>query len=206
MDLKEKYALNHSKETEKSLYLNKRLFSTYNRIIIDKYAIELNGVNIDLGSGDKGFSKYCQTIGIKSYPYDYPEFNIEKDILPHNDNCIDFVTMNAVIEHIEKPDHIFKEIKRVLKKNGFVFIRTPNWQMDYKNFYNDPTHKKPYAPATLKNALTLFGFDTIFLEPGLIEKSLFWWKLPNSLKWKIASLLKGGTKSILCVAKNNMEE
>jgi hypothetical protein len=75
--------------------------------------------------------------------------------------------------------------------------------MDYKNFYNDPTHIKPYAPETLKNTLNLFGFDTIFLEPGLIEKSWFWWKLPNNIKWKIASLLKGGTKSILAIGVKN---
>ena len=203
MNLKEEYAINHAKVSEHSLYLNERLFTTYNRISKKLKNKELQGINVDLGSGDKGFSKYCESINIKSFPYDYPNFNIEKDSLGHEDNSIDFITLNAVIEHIEKPDHIFKEIKRVLKDNGLVFIRTPNWKMDFKNFYNDPTHVKPYSPDTLKNTLKLFGFDCIFLEPGLIEKNWFWWTLPENIKWKVASIISGGTKSILGVGMKN---
>jgi len=78
--------------------------------------------------------------------------------------------------------------------------------MDYKNFYNDPTHVKPYTPDTLENTLKLFGFDCIFLEPGLIEKSWFWWKLPDKIKWKIASIINGGTKSILCIGIKRTKE
>lgn len=197
MDLKKEYAIKHAKVTPISLHLNERLFKTYNTIATQLLNKKLQGYNIDLGSGDKGFTQYCESIGIISYPYDYPQFNIEKDILQHENETIDFVTLNAVIEHIEKPEHIFKEIFRVLKKNGVVFIRTPNWQLDYKNFYNDPTHIKPYTPKTLETTLNLFGFNPIFLEPGLIQKSPFWWKLPNKIKWHIASWIPGGTKSIL---------
>jgi len=199
MQFKENYAIKHAKQTDKTLYLNARLFNTYNRITNKLLNKNLKGINIDLGSGDQGFTQYLKTIGIESFPYDYPKFDIEADSLEHEDNSIDFITMNAVIEHIENPDHIFKEIMRVLKSNGLVFIRTPNWQMDYKNFYNDPTHVKPYSPDTLKNRLELYGFDCIFLEPGLIEKNWIWWNLPNKIKWKSASLIKGGTKSILSI-------
>ncbi|WP_022671244.1 class I SAM-dependent methyltransferase [Hippea alviniae] len=160
----------------------------------------MKGVNIDLGSGDKGFSEYCKSIEIISYPCDYPNFDIEKDSIPHESESVDFITMNAVIEHVENPSNILSESFRVLKKGGFIFIRTPNWKMDWKDFYNDPTHVKPYSPETLKNTLELFNFDVIFLEPGLIEKSWFW-KLPNFLKWKIAAIIKGGTKSIIAVGK-----
>jgi ubiquinone/menaquinone biosynthesis C-methylase UbiE len=108
--------------------------------------------------------------------------------------------MNAVIEHIKNPDNIFKEIRRVLKTKGLVFVRTPNWQMDYKNFYNDPTHVKPYTPTSLNQTFELYNLRTIFIEPGLIEKSWFWWQLPNKIKWFLASLINGGTKSIIGLA------
>ncbi len=200
LSFKEQYAKSHSIEQNNSNYLNKRLFSTYNRISKKTLNKELQGINIDLGSGDKGFSKYLTSVNITSFAYDYPDFDIEKDKLPHTENSIDFITLNAVIEHINNPNSILKEINRVLKINGLVFIRTPNWQMDYKNFYNDPTHVKPYTPQSLKSTLHLSNFKSIFLEPGLIEKNWFWWKLPNFIKWRVASLLKNGTKSILCVA------
>lgn len=200
MDLKENYALNHSKKLEQSLQLNKRLFNTYNRITQKKLGRTLSGINIDLGCGDKSFTEYLKTIDIISYPYDYPSFDIEKDQLEHKDESIDFVTMNAVIEHIKNQDNIFKEIRRVLKKNGLVFVRTPNWQMDQKNFYNDPTHVKPYTPQSLKQTFELYNLKTIFIEPGLIEKSWFWWQLPEKIKWITASLIKGGSKSITGLA------
>lgn len=200
MGLKTNYANSHSAINQNSHTLNKRLFNTYNRICSTKLNRELLGTNIDLGSGDKGFSKFLNSINIDSFPYDYPDFDIEKDKLEHNDQSIDFVTMNAVIEHINNPDNIFHEISRVLKDNGLIIVRTPNWQLDYKNFYNDPTHVKPYSPLTLRNTFNLYNFETIFIEPGLIEKSWFWWTLPNKTKWYVASKILGGTKSIIGVA------
>lgn len=200
MELKKNYALNYSKKIEQSLHLNKRLFNTYDRITKKKLGRMLHGVNVDLGCGDKGFSEYLKTVAIISYPYDYPSFDIEKDHLEHENESIDFITMNAVLEHIKNPDNIFKEIRRVLKTNGLVFVRIPNWQMDYTNFYDDPTHVKPYTPTSLKQTFELYNLKTIFIEPGLIEKSWFWWQLPNKIKWFVASLINGGTKSIIGLA------
>jgi len=107
--------------------------------------------------------------------------------------------MNAVIEHIQDPNNIFKEIFRVLKPNGVLFVRTPNWKLSFKDFYNDPTHVRPYSPSTLKQTFEFYNLELIFLEPGLIEKSWFWWRLPNNMKWLVASWISGGTKSLLGV-------
>jgi hypothetical protein len=60
-----------------------------------------------LGCGDKSFIEYLKTIAIISYLYDYSSFDIEKDQLEHKDESVDFVTMNAVTEHIKNPDNIF---------------------------------------------------------------------------------------------------
>lgn len=199
--IKASYAEKHRKVTSQTIKLNMRLFNTYNRISSKLTGNKLTGVNIDLGAGDGGFSAVCEKEGIKSFKFDYPEFNLEKEIILHDDGSVDFITMNAVIEHISKPGHILLEIHRVLKPHGLLFIRTPNWQMDFKNFYNDPTHVKPYTPKRLKRALELLSFNVIFLEPGLIEKKSFWWNLPEAVKWNIASRIKGGTKSILAVAQ-----
>ena len=72
--------------------------------------------------------------------------------------------------------------------------------MCYKDFYNDPTHVKPYTPNRLKSTFEMYNLETIFIEPGLVEKSWFWWQMPDRIKWRIASLLKGGTKSIIGLA------
>lgn len=205
MNIKERYTHKYKKEDkEYSLYLNKRLFNTYNRIItkLENKTLNKKGIiNIDLGSGNCGFSRYCETLGIESISYDYPIFDLEKDSLPHEDSSVDFVTLNAVIEHIANPSNILAEAQRVLKNDGFIFIRTPNFQLDFKNFYNDPTHIKPYTPKSLNTTLKLANFKVIFLEPGLIEKSWLYWNLPNKIKYRVCSMIFGGTKSILAVGR-----
>lgn len=197
--LKNNYARQQMAISNQSRRLNERLFCTYNRIATRITGVPLTGHHLDLGAGDEGFSFVCRNHGIVSTPLDYPGFNLECGTLPFNPDQIDFVTMNAVIEHLSDPGNILTEIKRVLRPGGMLFIRTPNWQMDYKNFFNDPTHVKPYSPVTLTNVLKLFGFSVPFVEPGLIEKSGFWWKLPAGLKWRVAAWIAGGTKSIIAV-------
>lgn len=199
--LKEKYAEHTSAKKEKTLYLNRRLFNTYNRISTKRIGKPLTGTNLDLGCGDGGFSLVCEEAGIESTGFDYPETDLEKDPLHIDDESIDFITMNAVIEHIANPSNLFEEAKRVLKKGGLIFIRTPNWKLDHKNFYDDPTHIKPYSPETMRTVFKLHGLKTIFVEPGLIEKPWFWWTLPDKIKWQVAKRLSGGTKSILAVCQ-----
>ena len=71
--------------------------------------------------------------------------------------------------HRTYPKHIFflDELHRVLKSNGLVFIRTPNWHYNYKSFFNDATHYIPFTPERLESALNICGFDDIQTCPGL---------------------------------------
>lgn len=50
------------------------------------------------------------------------------------DNCFDILICNHVIEHI--PDYLqaFKEISRVLKKNGIAILQTPYSELLYNHF------------------------------------------------------------------------
>ena len=51
--------------------------------------------------------------------------DIERGQLPFEDGFFDVVTMNEVIEHLHSFDHALKEVKRVLKPTGYIFITTP---------------------------------------------------------------------------------
>jgi 2-polyprenyl-3-methyl-5-hydroxy-6-metoxy-1,4-benzoquinol methylase len=107
--------------------------------------------------------------------------------------------MNAVIEHLDDPEVVLIESRRILDQGGILIINTPNWKLDYKNFYNDPTHKHPYTPESLSMLVKMFRFEILFCEPALIRRSPLWWKLP--FKWHLASMLPKGTRSILLIAR-----
>jgi len=46
--------------------------------------------------------------------------------LPYSDNFFDVIWCSEVIEHLEKPDRIIQEFKRVLKAEGVAILTTPN--------------------------------------------------------------------------------
>ena len=55
---------------------------------------------------------------------------------------------------------------RVLKKDGFLILVTPDWEYNFKNFYNDPTHIRPYTQKSLKFFTKSFGYDQIKIVPS----------------------------------------
>ena len=46
--------------------------------------------------------------------------------IPIQNTSIDIVTCSEVLEHFENPDPILAEMSRVIKKNGYIIITTPN--------------------------------------------------------------------------------
>ncbi len=47
----------------------------------------------------------------------------QNDLLPYESESFDFITILQVLHHVKKPGKMLKEIKRVLKPNGLLFIR-----------------------------------------------------------------------------------
>jgi len=53
-------------------------------------------------------------------------YQIQNDSWPVESNSIDLIVCDNVLEHMQNPDMIFLEIRRVLKNDGYLYIRTPN--------------------------------------------------------------------------------
>lgn len=46
--------------------------------------------------------------------------------MPFQRSTFDVVYANNVLEHVERPDRLFSEVQRVLRKNGVFIVKTPN--------------------------------------------------------------------------------
>jgi len=55
------------------------------------------------------------------------KLDIEEQKWPYEDGYFDVIMLLEVFEHLyKKPNHVFREIQRVLKPNGVLLISTPN--------------------------------------------------------------------------------
>jgi SAM-dependent methyltransferase len=205
---------------------NLRFIKLYKKLIGGQFS----GLIADIGCGGGGFVRACRSI-VDHYVYEKiptsvqplsegesmywrklkatpiyinatgvdHEIDFETDRLPFDSKSCNVVHMNAVIEHLDDPEVVLIESRRILDRDGILIINTPNWKLDHKNFYNDPTHKHPYTPESISMLVKMFRFEILFCEPALIRRSPLWWKLP--FKWRVASLLPKGSKSILLIAR-----
>jgi len=90
--------------------------------------------------------------------------DLENDDFPFPDESFDCVFCKSIIEHLKNPQHMLFQIRRVLKKNGKLVVMTPDWQSNYKWFYNDYTHVRPYTEPGLKDLLAASGFSAVRIE------------------------------------------
>jgi ubiquinone/menaquinone biosynthesis C-methylase UbiE len=88
----------------------------------------------------------------------YPKFWIERFILSQGENLpfksesFDLVYSNQVIEHVKDPERCISEIFRVLKKDGILYIRAP----DYKSSFFEPHYRVLWFPFLNKRIAKIY--------------------------------------------------
>ena len=108
-----------------------------------------------LGLSTSGFDS--DPIALK-YNSSIKIFDCESDIWPYNDNSFDILYSKSFIEHLTDPSCYFKQAYRILKPGGIILSLTPDWEVNYKKFYDDFTHKSPFTYVSLQNIMHYSGF------------------------------------------------
>ncbi len=87
--------------------------------------------------------------------------HLEKDgSLPVSSNSIDIVLSTQVLEHVPDPVLYLRESKRVLKKNGLLFLTTHGFWM----YHPDPTDFWRWTPDGLRKITSEAGFKIVDLH------------------------------------------
>jgi ubiquinone/menaquinone biosynthesis C-methylase UbiE len=103
--------------------------------------------------------------------------------LPLKDNSVDIVVCRWLFEHLESPEQAMREFSRVLRKGGFLYVKTPNllnyamvisWLTPtaFHNVFrsgsgmreNIPTFYRANTSRTLRRLATNTGFAVRSLE------------------------------------------
>jgi SAM-dependent methyltransferase len=105
----------------------------FTTMLLERYtSLELSLANY-FGFSDNRI--YSQSVSFKdiehnkdcNITFDYEHFNIEEDKFPYKDNEFELVIFAEIIEHLlNDPCSVLREIKRVLKPDGYLVLTTPN--------------------------------------------------------------------------------
>ena len=87
--------------------------------------------------------------------------DIENEKLPFDDNTFDVIYSKSFIEHLYYPEKYLEEAYRVLKPNGMLLTLVPDWESNYKTYYDDFTHRTPFTKMALTDAYKMYGFKEV---------------------------------------------
>ncbi|MBS7610479.1 class I SAM-dependent methyltransferase [Candidatus Bathyarchaeota archaeon] len=155
-------------------------------------AREVYGIDLD-----KDALESMKNRGFKVFNLD-----VSKDKIPLSDGSIELVTAFELIEHLLNPDHMLKEVFRILKSGGQFLLSTPNlasWAnriallLGYQpynaeisteivagvpwraySFAKPSGHIRPYTLRALKELLSYYGFTVVKVKgaPGVNPRCL----------------------------------
>ena len=111
---------------------------------------------------------------VKNHPCSHEQIIIQKDLkLPFEDEKFDLIVSDVTFEHIEHPEIVSRELQRVLRKGGYICVRTPN-ATGYVKIFTQLTPNKLHSKF-LK-----------YIQPNRREEDIF----PTAYKMNTVSSIK----------------
>ena len=100
--------------------------------------------------------------------------DVEAQALPYPDASFHHVNCMHVLEHLHSPLPLMREILRVLRPGGTAYVETPDVRLTMVphvplltgceggiNFWDDPTHRRPYSRPALFRLSRMAGFQQV---------------------------------------------
>jgi len=89
------------------------------------------------------------------------EIDIENELWPFPDNHFDVIYNKSLMEHLRYPDKFLVEARRVLKPGGKILCLIPDWESNYKTYFDDFTHRTPFTKVALSDIYKISDFTDI---------------------------------------------
>lgn len=175
---------------ERQLYLKRRVFRTFDRLMARFAGHGLEGRLLDTGGARGEFAEVCRGAGLEATTVGIEEgVDLETDRLPFDEAAFDVVTSVSVIEHLRSAGSYLEEVRRVLRPGGHLIVVTPHWPFAARTFYDAYTHVQPYSAPSLGAAFRTHGMTPLARVPWMVEKSDIFWTLPAPLAFRLAAWL-----------------
>ncbi len=128
----------------------------------------------EIGAGNGNVAIPLNNMGIQVIPVEplhsgattlakngFPTFLATLESLNLPENSLDAVGAFDVLEHLESPEELVKEINRVLKVGGIFICSVPAYQWLFSDFDVSIGHFRRYSSESLGTLLRLNGFNHV---------------------------------------------
>ena len=131
---------------------------------IAEHSSQLDGSLMDFGCGSKPYRSLfnvSEYVGVdfhgQGHSHEHESIDVFYDgiTLPFNDNRFDNIFSSEVFEHVFNLEHILKELNRVLKPGGNLFVTCPFAICEHEA----PNDFARYTSYGIKDLLTRNGFE-----------------------------------------------
>lgn len=143
--------------------------------LFETFGMQVGQKFLESGCGRGEFLAEFQNLGLECYGVDLSEHagslcptaemktkvDLENHTWPYPDNYFDVVYNKSVLEHMRNPDKFLKEARRVLKPGGKILCLLPDWESNYKMYFDDFTHRSPFTSVGLKDIYMITDFSNI---------------------------------------------
>lgn len=145
--------------------------------LLERHGVPREGTVVDVGAGQGhgliplAAAGWRDLVAVDRDPFNFERFRTElgcrtlrcdvaREPLSLPDASAAAVLSLHLIEHLPDPSLFLAEIHRILAPGAPLFLVTPDWRKQYKTFYRDPTHVRPYDRVSLARLLAMHGFES----------------------------------------------
>jgi SAM-dependent methyltransferase len=126
---------------------------------------------LDLGCGRGEFQHGFAELGFETTGFDrsrpeQPRFrervvvgDYEQGGLPFADGEFSVLFNKSVFEHVRDISPLLRECHRVLTPGGRMISLVPDWMAQWRHFYDDWTHVRPFTLVGLRECVQSHGFE-----------------------------------------------
>lgn len=130
---------------------------------------------LEIGCGRCELSSHFTNFGFDTYGIDNAESaenfaesaNVKFELIEYKQQMtkpifdgkkFDIIFTKSFVEHVEDPLAFFQWCHKLLTNGGKIITLTPDWESNYKIFYDDFTHVKPFTDISLSQILNASGY------------------------------------------------
>ena len=145
---------------------------------------------LNFGCGDKIWDGF-DNVDIQKDEKITKSFDFNKFPYPIKDNTYDYIWSRSVLEHLEEPDKVLRELWRICKKDAIIEMIVPYYNnksaysdMQHKHFFSDATFIVFVEEGAVVNKKGYYNIQQLELVPTIIGKFL-----PKILREKFSLFL-----------------